>query len=207
MNALELLVRGVIAGLAISAPVGPVNVLCISRTLTKGRRSGLISGLGAAAADTIYGGIAGFSISFIIQFLLEEEFWIRLFGGMLLIGIGVRYYFKDPKSLDEEQKDSPHAEFASAFLLNLTNPTTVLSFLAVLAVLGLGQHYPRLLTFLLVLGIFCGAMLWWIILIVASNHFRDRFNDRAMRWMNRIAGMAIGGFGVLTIILSRGSHR
>lgn len=203
MNALELFLRGIIAGLAISAPVGPVNVLCISRTLTKGPRAGVISGLGAAVADTVYGGIAGFSISFIIEFLLKEEFWIRLFGGMLLIGIGIRYYFKNPRSLGEErEKDSPHAEFASAFLLNLTNPTTVLSFLAVLAVLGLGQHYPRLLTLLLVLGIFCGAMLWWIILTLASNHFRDRFNDHAMLWMNRIAGLAIGGFGVLTMILS-----
>src|SRR6185437_15754511 len=108
MNALELLVRGVIAGLAISAPVGPVNVLCISRTLTKGPRAGIISGLGAAAADTMFGGIAGFSISFIIQFLLKEEFWIRIFGGILLIGIGIRYYFKKPGSLDEKQKDSPH---------------------------------------------------------------------------------------------------
>jgi threonine/homoserine/homoserine lactone efflux protein len=208
MNALELFVRGIIAGLAISAPVGPVNVLCISRTLTKGPRAGVISGLGAGAADTIYGGIAGFSISFIIRFLLKEEFWIRLFGGMLLIGIGIRYYFKEPKHLDEErEKASPHAEFASAFLLNLTNPTTVLSFLAVLAVLGLGQHYPRLHTFLLVLGIFAGAMVWWIILTLASNHFRDRFNDHAMLWMNRIAGLAIGGFGVITMILSHWAHR
>ena len=208
MNAPELLVRGVIAGLAISAPVGPVNVLCISRTLTKGPRAGVISGFGAAAADTIYGGIAGFSISFIIEFLLKEEFWIRLFGGMFLIGIGIRYYFKAPKRLDgEREKDSPHAEFASAFLLNLTNPTTVLSFLAVLAVLGLGQHYPRLLTFLLVVGIFAGAMVWWIILTLASNHFRDRFNDHAMLWMNRIAGLAIGGFGVITMILSHWARR
>jgi len=202
MNALELFVRGAIAGFAISAPVGPVNVLCISRTLTTGSRAGLVSGLGAAAADTIYGSIAGFSISFIIEFLLKEEFWIRLFGGILLIGLGVFYYFKKPKSLDEREKDSPHAELVSAFLLNLTNPTTVLSFLAVLAVLGLGQHYPRLLTFVLVAGIFCGAMVWWIILTFASNHFRDRFNDRAMCWMNRIAGLAIGGFGVIMIILS-----
>src|SRR5690242_15578284 len=100
MNAVELFVRGVGAGLAISAPVGPVNVLCISQTLTKGPRAGIISGLGAAAADTVYGGIAGFSISFIIQFLLKEEFWIRIFGGLLLIAIGIRYYFKKAQPLD-----------------------------------------------------------------------------------------------------------
>src|SRR5215471_15329905 len=141
MDAIELFARGVAAGFAISAPVGPVNVLIISQTLAKGRRAGVMSGLGAAAADTIYGSIAGFSISFIIQFLLREEFWIRLFGGMVLIGIGIIYYFKKPRTLDEQRRErSAHAEFATAFLLNLTNPTTVLSFLAVLAILRLGEN-------------------------------------------------------------------
>jgi threonine/homoserine/homoserine lactone efflux protein len=208
MNALELLFKGVLAGFAISAPVGPVNVLCFSRTLSKGRMAGLISGLGAATADTIYGGIAGFSISFIILFLLHEEFWIRLVGGMLLIGIGIRYYFKKPQSLeDEKQKKSTHSDYISALLLNLTNPTTVLSFLAVLAALGMGQHKSWWLKLLLVAGIFCGAMLWWIAIVVAGSHFRGRFDDRAMLWMNRIAGLAIGGFGIVTLALSHWSRK
>jgi threonine/homoserine/homoserine lactone efflux protein len=203
MNDLELLFRGVLAGLAISVPVGPVNVLCISRTLSRGRRAGLISGLGAAAADTVYGAIAGFSISFVIQFLLREEFWIRLCGGVLLIGIGIRYYFKKPQSITDEIYRSTHSELVSAFLLNLTNPTTVLSFLAVLAALGMGHHRARWLTLLLIAGIFCGAMLWWIVLAAATSHFRERFDDKAMLWMNRIAGLAIGGFGLVTLALSR----
>jgi threonine/homoserine/homoserine lactone efflux protein len=201
MNDLELLLRGLLAGLAISAPVGPVNVLCISRTLSKGRMAGMISGLGAAAADTVYGGIAGFSISFVIQFLLREEFWIRLCGGSLLIAIGIRYYFKKPKSLTEQRQGAGHSDFITAFLLNLTNPTTILSFLAVLAVLGLGHHRARWLTLLLIGGIFCGAMLWWIVLAAATNRFRDRFDDKAVLRMNRIAGVAIGGFGIVTLAL------
>jgi threonine/homoserine/homoserine lactone efflux protein len=203
MTDLELLSKGMVAGLAISAPVGPVNVLCISRTLSKGRAAGLVSGLGAATADTVYGAIAGFSISFVIQFLLREEFWIRLCGGILLIALGVLYYFKKPQSLAGERRGSAHSEFISAFLLNLTNPTTVLSFLAVLATLGMGRHRARWLTMLLVAGIFSGAMLWWILLAAATNHFRKRFDDRAMLWMNRIAGLAIGGFGIATLALSR----
>jgi threonine/homoserine/homoserine lactone efflux protein len=203
MNEVELLGKGILAGIAISAPVGPVNVLCMSRTLTKGRISGMVSGLGAAVGDTMYGAVAGFSISFVIQFLLREEFWIRLIGGFLLIGIGFLYYFKKPQSLKEQKSDSPHSEFISAFLLNLTNPTVVLSFLAILAALGMGQQRPPLLTLLLVGGIFAGSMLWWIILTVTTSHFRDRFNDKGMLWMNRIAGMAIGGFGIVTLILSR----
>ena len=203
MQALELLVKGALAGLAISAPVGPVNVLCISRTITKSRFAGLISGLSAAAADTIYGAIAGFSISFIISFLLREVFWIRLFGGLLLIGIGIRYYFKEPGSMKETRVESAHSEMGTAFLLNLTNPTTVLSFLAVLAVLGLGGHLVWWHTLLLVGGIFAGSMLWWTALAFLTGHFRDRFNDHALLWMNRIAGMAIGGFGAITMLLAR----
>ena len=203
---LELLWRGIAAGLAISAPVGPVNVLCISRTITKGWRAGVISGLGAAAADTIYGAIAGFSISFIIGFLVKELFWLRLFGGMLLIGIGIVYYCKHPRPLDAAGKETGHSDLVSAMLLNLTNPTTVLSFLAVLAVLGLGQHRSRVLSLVLVLGIFAGSMLWWIILAAIANYFRDRFNERSMVWMNRIAALAIGGFGVVTMFMARGSR-
>jgi len=201
MNDLELLSKGVMAGLAISAPVGPVNVLCISRTLSKGRMAGLMSGLGAATADTVYGAIAGFSFSFIIQFLIREEFWIRLCGGTLLIAIGILYYFKKPRSLAED--NSAHPEFTAAFLLNLTNPTTILSFLAVLAALGMGRHRGRWLTLLLIAGIFAGAMLWWIVLATTTSHFRERFDDNALRWMNRIAGLAIGGFGIVTLALSR----
>src|SRR6266568_5354279 len=91
---LWLLSKGVMAGLAIAVPVGPVNVLCASRTLSKGRLSGLMSGFGAATADALYGAIAGFSITFVIQFLKREEFWIRVFGGLLLVAIGVVYYRK-----------------------------------------------------------------------------------------------------------------
>jgi threonine/homoserine/homoserine lactone efflux protein len=202
MTDLELLFRGVLAGLAVSAPVGPVNVLCISRTLSKGRMAGLISGLGAATADTVYGAIAGFSISFVIQFLLREEFWIRLGGGTLLIAIGVFYYFKKPQSLVGESRSSARSDYISAFFLNLTNPTTVLSFLALLAALGMGHHRARWLTLLLVAGIFGGAMLWWIVLAAATSHFRERFDDNGMLWMNRIAGLAIGGFGIVTLALS-----
>jgi threonine/homoserine/homoserine lactone efflux protein len=209
MRYLELIIRGLLAGLAIAAPVGPVNVLCISRTLTKGRTAGLISGLGAAAADTLYGAVAGFSITFVIGFLIRQVFWIRLVGGFLLIGIGALYYFHRPvslkDSLEEKRKESAHSDFVTAFLLNLTNPTTVLSFLAVLAALGMSDHRVWWLTALVVGGIFCGSMLWWIFLALLANHFRCRFNDRAMLWMNRIAGLAIGGFGLVTMILSR-SH-
>jgi threonine/homoserine/homoserine lactone efflux protein len=200
MRVLELLVRGMLAGLAISAPVGPVNVLCVSRTIASGWRAGVTAGLGAAAADTIYGAIAGYSIHFVIEFLVREEFWIRFFGGILLIGIGVVYYRKKPQLLTAENSGK---SYASTFLLTLTNPTTVLSYLAILAALQLSESRAWWQTLIVVGGIFLGAMLWWTVLAYIASHFRDRFNNRAMLWMNRIAGLAIGGFGLLTLILSR----
>jgi threonine/homoserine/homoserine lactone efflux protein len=208
VTSVELLIRGLIAGLIIAAPVGPINVLCISRTLTKGRASGLLSGLGAAAADTFYGCIAGFSITFVIQFLIREEFWIRLIGGILLVIIGISYYRKRPQALSKDARDeSDHSDFVSTFLLTLTNPTTVLSFLAVLTGLGMSQGRVSWPTLFLVLGIGCGSMLWWIILVSIVNRLRDRFNDRMMVWMNRIAGIAIGGFGIVSFLLSLGQMR
>jgi threonine/homoserine/homoserine lactone efflux protein len=202
MHAIELFLRGIAAGLAISAPVGPVNVLCVSRTITKGWRAGVVSGFGAAAADTLYGAIAGFSISIVIGFLIREQSKLRLFGGILLMLLGIWYYFKQPESLSKQgAARSDHSDLVTTFLLNLTNPTTVLSFLAVLAVLGLSEHRPAWLTLIMVGGIFAGSMGWWLILTGITNRFRERFNDRAMLWMNRIGGIAIGGFGVVMFLL------
>jgi threonine/homoserine/homoserine lactone efflux protein len=204
MNVLELLIRGLLAGLIITAPVGPVNVLCVQRTVTRGWRSGLFSGLGSALADGVYAAIAAFSITFVIQFLIRELFWIRFCGGILLILLGVWYYFRAPKPRDEKKKGATDREdSASTFLLTLTNPTTTLSFLAVLAALGLGQSRPWYLTLLVVGAIFCGAMLWWVILTGIANRLRSRFTAVSMVWMNRIGGLAMGAFGVIMLLLSR----
>jgi threonine/homoserine/homoserine lactone efflux protein len=202
MHAIDLFLRGIAAGFAISAPVGPVNVLCVSRTITKGWRAGVVSGLGAASADTFYGAIAGFSISIVIGFLIREQSKLRLFGGILLVLLGIWYYFKRPESLSKRgAASSDHSDLVTTFLLNLTNPTTVLSFLAVLAVLGLSGQRPAWLTLIMIGGIFVGSMVWWLILTGITNHFRERFNDRAMLWMNRIGGIAIGAFGVVMFVL------
>ena len=163
----------------------------------------MIAGLGAAAADTIFGAIAAFSINFVIRLLIRELFWIRLVGGILLIGIGILYYFKRAPLLDEQRIQPAHSDFVSAFLLTLTNPTVILSFLAVLAGLGMSEPRAWWLSWILVAGVFSGGMLWWTILVFAANRFRGRCDERALLWMNRIAGLAIGAFGVVTLILSQ----
>jgi threonine/homoserine/homoserine lactone efflux protein len=205
MKEVELLIGGIMVGLMIAMPVGPVNILCIHRTLEGGWKSGVISGLGAAAADMFYGAVAGFSITLVVQFLLREQFWIRFFGGILLVVIGISYFFKRPEPLNAQEQDRANAysDFRSTFLLTLTNPTTVLSFLAILAALGIGHQKQWELTVFLVGGIFCGSMLWWIVLGSFVNLIRDRFNDRILLSMNRLAGLLIVGFGIAAIVLSR----
>src|SRR5262245_17535897 len=150
MRELQMLFGGIAAGLTIAVPVGPVNIWCVSRTLAAGWRSGLICGLGAAAADMLYGAVAGFSISFVIQFLLRELFWIRFYGAILLVGIGISYFFKQPQSLTKPKSNGPSAasDLRLTFFLTLTNPTTVLSFIAILAALGMGQQRERWLTWI-----------------------------------------------------------
>jgi len=199
MTAVELLWKGIAAGLAIAAPVGPVNVLVISRSIEKGWKPALVSGLGAALADTFYGSIAGFSITFVIDFLIREKHPIRIAGGLLLMAIAIVYSFKKPKSLRETHPaDASHSDLVSTLMLTLTNPTTVLSFLVVLSALGMDGKRPWWLTSVLVGGMFAGSMMWWIILVALGNRLRDRVTDRTMLWMNRIAAIAIGGFGVFT---------
>jgi len=206
VKAIELLIRGIATGLIIAAPVGPVNVICVQRTIAKGWRSGLVSGLGSAVADTLYGAIAAFSIAFVIRILIREEFWIRLVGGALLIVIGAVYYFRRPQPIEKQVANSERREFVSTLVLTWTNPTTVLSFLVVLSAVGLDGNQTWYLTSVVVFGIFAGSMLWWTVLTGVVNHIRDRFSDRTMVWMNRAAGLAIGGFGIVMMLLSR-SHR
>ena len=110
---LELPIRGLAAGLIIAAPVGPVNVLCIRRTIEKGWKSGILSGFGAALADTLYGAVAGFSISLVIQFVVREEFWIRLIGGILLMGIGVVYYIARRQGRSKQAATTPQIRTSS----------------------------------------------------------------------------------------------
>jgi threonine/homoserine/homoserine lactone efflux protein len=203
MNEIDLVWRGLIAGLIIAAPVGPVNVFCVRQTLAKGWRSGLLSGLGAATADTLYGAVAAFSITVIIQILIREQFVIRLFGGMLLLIIGITYFFKRRVPFAVPGNSAAvHSGFIPAFLLDLTNPTAVLSYLAVLAALGLGHPMQWWSTLLVVCGIFCGSMGWWIVLSAAVNRLRGRFTPVIVIYMNWVAGLAIGFFGVALIIFS-----
>jgi threonine/homoserine/homoserine lactone efflux protein len=199
---MHLLLRGMIIGFSIAAPVGPIGVLCIHRTLAEGRSAGFISGLGAATADAIYGCVAGLGLATISGLLVDHEGWIRLIGGLFLCFLGVRTFFSQPA---ERAKSAPRSTLVGAygttFLLTLTNPMTILSFAAVFAGLGVaetGRAYGA--ATVLVLGVFTGSVVWWFVLSGIASLFRERFDKRALRWVNRISGVIVAGFGVLALV-------
>ena len=197
-----LFVRGILIGLAIAAPVGPIGVLCIRRTLAEGRMAGLVSGLGAATADAFYGAVAGFGLTFISTFLVSQQFWLRLIGGLFLLYLGVRTFLSVPSQSSAEGNGRGLAGmYLSTVALTLTNPLTILSFAVVFAGLGLGTGSADYVAAgLLVLGVFCGSGLWWLLLSGGVSLLRGRFSYRGLWWVNRISGILILTFGIVALI-------
>jgi len=204
MLAASVFVKGLIAGFLIAAPVGPINVMCVRRTIVHGRLVGVVSGLGAAAADTFFGAIAAFGLTFIHEFLMRERVWFGIGGAALLVVIGLRILFAEPpqEKKNEEEKDpaSLVGDFTSTGFLTLTNPVTVLSFLAVFSAFGVQSEERSLAaSWMLLLGVFLGSSLWWLLLTTTVDLFRDRFNREGLRWANRIAGVMILGFAAVVL--------
>ena len=201
------LVRGLIIGFSIAAPVGPIGVLCIQRTLSKGRIYGLLSGLGAATADGTYGLIAGFGLTFISSFLIGQQLWIRLIGGVFLLYLGLRTLLCRPAQPEQAttiKGENLLAAYVSTLFLTLTNPLTILSFAAIFAGIGAGGANRRYISAaVMVLGVFMGSALWWVILSSGVSILRTKLNTQALRWVNRISGTIIMVFGLLALLSLR----
>ena len=197
------MLKGLIIGFSIAATIGPIGVLCIRRTLVEGRLSGLVSGLGAATADAIYGAIAGFGLTLISNFLVDQQTWLRLIGGLFLIYLGLKTFLRKPKDLVlSDQKKKLTYVYGSTLFLTLTNPMTIISFVAVFTGLGLASESGNYLSAsILVLGVFIGSALWWLLLSYGVGIFREKFNLAGLKWVNRISGVIILSFG-LYIFLS-----
>lgn len=192
------LFEGLLVGLSIAAPVGPIGILTIKRTLTEGRTSGFTTGMGAAVADTVYGSIAAFGLTAISLFLLSIGFWLKWIGGLFLIYLGVKFFLSKPatKEADVVSKGLLY-NFVSTFFLTLTNPTTIFSFLGIFAGIGLVSDktdYGSSTT--LVAGVFCGSSLWWFILSSTVSLFQSRITPNVFVWINRFSGLLVFAFGI-----------
>jgi threonine/homoserine/homoserine lactone efflux protein len=200
MDHIVFFAKGAAIGLAIAAPVGPIGVLCIRRSLNDGMLTGLVSGLGAAVADGVYGAVAGFGLTAVSVVLLDHQAAVRALGGAALLVIGLRILRAEAPASGEPPGNSRRlaGAFASCFLLTLTNPTTILSFLAIFAGLGLAewvQDYAA--AGVLVAGVLFGSALWWLVLSGTVSLVRHRLSAAALAWINRVSAAVILVFGLL----------
>ncbi len=195
-------VRGLLIGLSIAAAVGPMCILCIQRTLYKGRLYGLVSGLGIATADAVYGSIAAFGLTVISTFLISHQVWIRLLGGLFLAYLGIKTILTGPaeRAASASAHNFPGA-YLSTFLLTLTNPTTILSFVGIFAGIGVGAASKSYLSAAIVVcGVFLGSSLWWFLLTGGVSLLRERFTAQWLLWINRISGIVIALFGIFVLL-------
>ncbi|MDJ1181095.1 LysE family translocator [Roseofilum sp. BLCC_M91] len=197
---ITVILKGLIIGFSIAAPVGPIGILCIRRTLSQGKIAGLVSGLGAATADGFYGCIAGFGLTFISNLLIEHQIGLRLIGGLFLCYLGLQTFRSSP-SKEEAKIDGKTLwrAYVSTLFLTLTNPLTILSFAAIFAGLGAGNSYGQGLAFLLVLSVFSGSALWWCVLVTGMGLMKHKITPDRLRWINRISGIILSGFGLVAL--------
>jgi len=200
-DSLKIIAQGLLLGFSIAAPVGPVGVLCIRRSMAGGFRSGLASGLGAASADAIYGTIAAAGLTLIADFLISQQFWLGLLGGAFLFYLGIKTLTSKPVFEEAKvEKTSVAGDYFSTLLLTLSNPMTIFSFAAIFSGMS-AQALPvfRFSAFLLVLGVFLGSAGWWLILSGSVGLLRSRVTPSILTWVNRVSGVVILGFALFLL--------
>ncbi len=189
---MDPLFKGALIGFSIAVPVGPVGLLCIRRSLQEGRLAGFVTGMGAAAADTLYGVAAAFGLTALTDFLVGHRAAFQLFGGLFLLCLGVATLRSRPPAAatDERPASRPGAVFLTSFAITATNPLTVLAFVGIFAGLGLTTS-DTFSALRLVLGVFLGSAAWWIILSAGAAHFSRKFESGGLRALNLVAGAGI----------------
>ena len=199
-----LIASGMAIGLAVAAPIGPVNLVVIRRTLRFGKLNGLVSGSGAALGDGVFAAMAAFSMTAAIDFFLRYELWLQGVGGMFLLFLGFRTLMTHPH-LEEAETENVSGVTARVFLatfaLTITNPATMLGFIAIfggiagLSSAGQGIGHAAVLTG----AVIAGSMLWWFGLSQFVSLFRQRMSDHLLEIINRVSGCLIVAFGVLVL--------
>ncbi|MDR1115540.1 MAG: LysE family transporter [Tannerella sp.] len=205
---LELFVMGMIIGVLVSSPMGPVGMLCVQRTLAKGWRSGFVSGIGAALSDLIYAAVTGFFMGLVINFVEAHQHPLQIFGSIVIAVFGYYIFRNNPlKSLqrNREQKQTLVQDFVTAFLLTFSNVLIVFLYIGLYARFGfvLPEH-PVRMTILGLTGVFAGALLWWLFITFVVSLLRRWFNIRGLKLMNRIVGSVIivlAAFGLVSALI------
>jgi threonine/homoserine/homoserine lactone efflux protein len=201
---LELLWKGFIVGIVVSIPLGPIGILCIQRTVNKNWRSGYTSGLGAATSDTLYAVIAGFSLTIIVDFIARHEMLFNTIGAIIIIFLGWHIYQSHPSKEIQKFKRRGATylqDYIITLLLTLSNPLAVFIFIAVFASSGLALNLSEPIKSLLIVGgVFLGASSWWLLITGIVNLFRHKFNLRILYWANKIVGVSVILFAIISFI-------
>ena len=201
---IDFLLKGIIVGFLASIPLGPVGVLCIQRTINKGRTSGVISGMGAATVDSFYALVAAFGLTYIINFIVEQQFYIELIGGGVLIFLGANIFNTNPIRQirrHRRKKNRLIEDYFSVFLLTLSNPLALFLFVAAFAGMGMvDSDNSSFKSSFIILGVFIGAMIWWFALTFFINLVRKKFRLKQLWWINKIAGLIIVIFGAAAMV-------
>ncbi|WP_125152374.1 LysE family translocator [Clostridium rectalis] len=191
------LIKGIIIGFSIAAPVGAIGVLCIRRTLAYGWECGFFSGLGAATADAIYGSIAALGITVISDFLIKQVFWLQFIGGIFLLYLGIKTFLSKPREDHNSEVPKVTNVYVSTLFLTITNPMTIVSFTGIFAGVGIASTNNYKHSMLLVLGVFLGSVLWWVILSTSISIFRNKIGFRILNLINKISGIIIIVFAMV----------
>ncbi|MFC3676976.1 LysE family translocator [Ferrovibrio xuzhouensis] len=207
MDDAELLLRGILLGLAVAAPVGPIGVLCIQRCLAGGFWAGFSGGIGTAVADAVYAALAAAGFAALAGVTGPVQDWLRWGGAALIAWLGWRAMTARPATQGAAAQAAvtpamapPLRLLVVTFLLTMSNPTTILSFAALFAALGLAAGAPLHASVAAVAGVFAGSLLWWAILSGTVSLLRQRISDESRHWINRIAGFALIAFAVALIV-------
>lgn len=197
-----LFIHGIIIGIALAAPVGPIAFMCIQRSLAHGRLHGITSGLGIATADAFYAAIAAFGLALISNFLLARQWFFRLFGGLALIAVGLRIFFAAPPEVSAKPGNESYlADFTTMLAFTLANPLTILFFTIIIPGFGVVISGSTWITpAIFVVGVFLGEMGWWVFLCGTLGSMRDYLTRERLHLINRLAGLVITAFGVVLIV-------
>ena len=194
---LWLVLRGLGFGLAVAAPVGPMSLLCMRRILAQGWRPGLATGLGIAVADGSYACVAVLGLAGLSSFMLAHERPLHLSAGLFLLYLGLRTAFARPSDAPAAAPLArPARAFASALLLTLTNPPTIVMFAAIFASLAPPDGFSLASAAATVGGVLAGSLLWWCGVVAGVSFLRHAIGQRARRWIDRVAGGVLAMFGV-----------
>jgi threonine/homoserine/homoserine lactone efflux protein len=198
----EVALTGLLAGVAIAAPVGPIGLMCIRRSMVEGRGAGLATGLGAAVADGTYGLVVATGIA-ASGLVARYGAQMQIFGGTLLLLIGLHtargFWRARPDAVAANKSGSLISAFTSTYLLTLSNPMTMLAFVAMIAGLGQAADSHPLAPVVLVLGVFLGSALWWLFLVQLALWARQQITDGALRWLDLLSGTAISLWAITMI--------